>query len=84
MPSAQKMLPKSRKCVTDTARARISVTKARKVKHLGNKETVSNLPPVTQPSTSSDNSDAIMTMLSEIRDSNAVLARHPAKVERHN
>ena len=91
MSSGKKELPKSRKWVTASARARISVTKARKVvnkesngSYLGNKETVSNLPPVTQPSTSSHNSDTIMTMLYQIRDSNADLARRLDKVERRN
>ena len=91
MPSWKKMLPKARKCVTASARARISVTKARKVinkekddSFLGNKETVSTLPTVTQPSTSSYNCDAIMTMLCEIRDSNANLPRRLDKVERRN
>ena len=91
MPSGKKELPKSRKRVTASARARISVKKARKVinkesngSYLGNKETVSYVLPVTQPSTSSHSSDAIMTMLYQIRDSNADLARHLDKVERRN
>ena len=85
------MLPQSIKLVTTSARARISVTKARKVinkgsdgSYLGDKETVSNLPTVTQPSTSPDNSDAIMAMLFEIRESNANSARRLDKVKRHN
>ena len=85
------MLPKSRKRVTASARARTSVSKMRKVvnkgsdgSYLQDKETVSNLPAVTQPSTSSSNSDAIMSMLYEIKDSNAELARRLDKVERQN
>ena len=91
MPSGKKMLPKSRKRVTASARARTSVSKMRKVvnkgsdgSYLQDKETVSNLPAVTQPSTSSSNSDAIMSMLYEIKDSNAELARRLDKVERQN
>ena len=90
MPSGKKMLPKTMKWVTASARARISVTKARKVinkesndSYLGNKETVSNLPPVTQLSATSHN-NAIMTMLCEIRESNADLARRLDKNERRN
>ena len=67
------------------------MTKAKKVidkesngSNLENKKSISNLPPVTKPSTSSHNSDTIMTMLYEIRESNADLARHLDKVERRN
>ena len=85
------MLPKSKKHVTASARARNSETKDREVinkesdiSYLVDKETVSNLPRVTLPSTSADNSDAIMTMLYEIRESNVDLVRCLDKVERHN
>ena len=85
------MLPKSRKRVTASARARVSLTKARKVVNKGSdgsclvdKETVSNWPTITEPSTSSADSDAIMTMLYEIKESNADLARRLGKVQRHN
>ena len=52
--------------------------------YLADKETVSTLPTVIQPSTSSANSDAIMTMLYEIKETNADLARQLDKVKRHN
>ena len=90
MPSGKKTLPKDRKRVTASARARISVSKARKVvnkdsngSYLANTETVSISPPVTQPS-STASSDAIMSMLCEIRASNADLARRLDKVEQRN
>ena len=82
MPSGKKMLPKARKRVTASERARVSVTEATKVinkesdgSYLGNKETVTTLSTVTQPSTYLDNSDVIITMLCEIRKSNADLAK---------
>ena len=91
MPSGKKTLPKSRKRVTASARARISVSKARKVANKGSdgsylqdKETVSNITTDPQPSTSSSNSDAIMSMLFEINESNADLARRLDKVEKQN
>ena len=91
MPSGKKILPKSRKRVTASARARISVSKARKVinkesdgSYLANTETVSIRPPVTHPSSTATTSDAIMTMLCEIWESNADLARRLDKVERRN
>ena len=45
---------------------------------------MSSLPSVTQPSTASDNYDAIMNMLCEIKESNADLARRLDKVERRS
>ena len=88
MPSGKKTLPKSRKWVTASARARISASKARKVinkesdgSYLDKTETVSIRPPITHPSSTSTSSDAIMTMLCKIRESNADLARRLDKVE---
>ena len=91
MPSGKKTLQKSRKRVTASARARTSVSKARRVvnkesdgSYLANTETVSIRPPVTHPSSTSTSSDAIMNMLCEIRESNADLTRRLDKVERRN
>ena len=84
MPSGKKTLPKSRKRVTASARARISVSKARMVvnkesdgSYLANTETVSIRPTITHPSSTTTSSDAI-------RESNADLARCLDKVERQN
>ena len=92
MPAERKQLPKTRKRVTASARARISVRKSRKTVNSGldesylhkNIETVSNGESVTQPSTSSNSNDAIMAMLLKIKESNAVLARQMDKVEGHS
>ena len=83
MPSEWKQQPKARKCVTASARARISVRKSRKTVNGGldgsylhkDRETVSNgARSIIQPSTSSNRKDAIMAMLYEIKESNAALA----------
>ena len=91
MPSERKQLPKARKCVTASARARISVRKSRKTVNGGldgsylhkDRDTVSNGASVTQLSTSSNSKDAIMAMLYEIKESNAALARRMDKVKGH-
>ena len=83
MPSERKQLTKPRKRVTASARARISVKKTRKVLNNGmdgsylrtDKETV------TGPSTLTSSNEAILAMLTEIKESNAALARRMDKVE---
>ena len=91
MPSNKKMLPKERKRVTASARARISVRKAKKGKQSdfdgsylekagGN--TVSTVTNWQQSETSvPSNNDAVLLMLQEIKDSNAALAHRMDKVE---
>ena len=94
MPSSKKMLPNARKKVTASARARVSVRKIRKDSaqldgsYLGKNDskkagTVSTLNSADQIPTSSAPSqdDAIMSMLYEIKESNASLARRLDKVE---
>ena len=94
MPSSKKMLPNARKKVTASARARVSVRKIRKDSaqldgsYLGKNNskkagTVSTLNSADQIPTSSAPSqdDAIMSMLYEIKESNASLARRLDKVE---
>ena len=92
MPSTKKTLPNDRKRVTASARARVSVKKAKKgslqldgsyLEKATTKRTVStssSVEPVTATSTPSQN-DAIMTMLNEIKESNTTLARRMDKVE---
>ena len=75
MSSERKQLPKARKRVTASARARVCVRKSRKTVNNGldgsyfhpDKETVSNLTSVIGPSTSSNGNEAIMAMLHESR-----------------
>ena len=89
MPSERKQLTEPRKRVTASARARISVKKTRKVVNNGmdgsylrtDKETVSNADSVTGPSTLTNSNEAILAMLTEIKESNAVLARRMDRVE---
>ena len=93
MPSTKKTLPNDRKRVTASARARVSVKKAKKgslqldgsyLEKATSKRTVStssSVEPVTDTSTPSQN-DAIMTMLNEIKESNTALAKRMDKVER--
>ena len=89
MPSERKQLPKTRKRVTASARARISVRKSRKVVNNGmdgsylhtDKDTVSTLNSVTGPSTSGSSNESIIAMLNEIKESTAALARRMDRVE---
>ena len=89
MPSERKQLTKPRKRVTASARARISVKKTRKVVNNGmdgsylrtDKETVSNADSVTGPSTLTNSNEAILAMLTEIKESNTALARRMDRVE---
>ena len=92
MPSNKKMLPKEKKCVTVSARARISTRKARKGKQsdfygsylekASERNIVSTVNNLQQSGTSvPSNNDAVLLMLQEIRDSNAALARRMDKVE---
>ena len=89
MPSERKQLPKMRKRVTASARARISVRKSRKVVNNRmdgsylhtDKKTVCTSNSVTGPSTSGNNNEAIIAMLNEIKESNVALARRMDRVE---